>query len=155
MRIWVDADACPVAIKEILFRTSKRLELPVILVANQRMEIPKSDLVKLITVPQGADVAHDKIVQLVAEGDLVVTADIPLAARVVEKNAIALGPRGEVYDDKNVHERLAARDLMEQFRSFGMETSGPPPLAKRDIQDFANGLDRTITRLRKLHSKPE
>jgi len=153
-QIWVDADACPAPIKEILYRTARRLEVELTLVANQSMRVPNSGLIRLITVPEGADVADDRIVGLLSPGDVVITGDIPLAARVVEKSAIAIGVRGELYDDSSVHERLASRDLMEQFRSAGIETRGPSPLTKKDIQTFANLLDRTLTRcLKKSQAK--
>ncbi|MFC1758105.1 YaiI/YqxD family protein [Planctomycetota bacterium] len=152
LRIWVDADACPVAVKEILFRISRRRKVRLVLVANQSMLIPRSDLIELITVPHGANVADDRIVDQVCPGDIVVTADIPLAARAVEKDAIAIGTRGELYDDKNVHDRLAARDLMEQFRAAGVDTRGPKPLNQKDVQSFANVLDRTLTRNLKRQS---
>ena len=145
-RIWVDADACPAAIKEILYRTARRLQVELILVANQTMQVPSSDLFRLITVPEGADVADDKIVEMLSPGDVVITGDIPLAARVVEKSAIAIGVRGELFDDHSVHDRLAARDLMEQFRSAGVDTRGPKPLTQKDIQTFSNLLDRTLTK---------
>jgi len=144
--IWVDADACPAAIKEILYRTARRLQVKLTLVANQFMSVPSSKLVWLITVPGGADVADDKIVEMLAPGDVVITGDIPLAARVVKKAAFAIGFRGELFDDNSVHDRLAARDLMEQFRSAGVETRGPSPLTPKDLQAFANALDRTLTR---------
>ena len=145
-RIWVDADACPAAIKEILYRTARRLQVELILVANQTMQVPSSDLFRLITVPEGADVADDKIVEMLSPGDVVITGDIPLAGRVVEKSAIAIGVRGELFDDHSVHDRLASRDLMEQFRSAGVDTRGPKPLTQKDIQTFSNLLDRTLTR---------
>lgn len=109
----------------------------------------RTELVQLIVVHDGADVADDLIAERANEGDIVITQDIPLAARVVEKNAVAIGPRGEIFDDKSVHSRLASRNLMEQFRSAGHETRGPKPLDSRDVQAFANALDRTITRCRK------
>ena len=146
LRIWVDADACPVVIKELLFRTAKRRKIKVILVANGSMHVPRSEFIELITVPHGADVADHKIVELLEPNDIVVTGDIPLAARVVEVSGIAIGTRGEVYDDKSVHDRLASRNLMEQFRSAGVETSGPRPFDKKDVQTFANVLDRTLTK---------
>lgn len=145
-QIWVDADACPAAIKEILYRTARRLGVKLTLVANQGMHIPSSKLIRLIIVSEGADVADDRIVELLSPGDLVITGDIPLAARVVDKSGIAIGVRGELYDDSSVHDRLASRDLMEQFRSAGFETSGPKPLGQKDIQTFSNLLDRTLTR---------
>ncbi len=145
MCIWVDADACPAAIKDVLYKTAKRVDIEVVLVANQPMHIPRSDLIHLITVPHGADEADDKIVDMLQAGDLVVTSDIPLAARVVEKLGIAIGHRGEVFDDDSVHSRLAARNMMEQLRSEGMDTRGPSPLSQKDVQIFANSLDRTLT----------
>lgn len=150
-KIWVDADACPVAIREILFRTINRLNLQLIFIANQSVNIPESKLVVSIVVPHGADLADHKIVDMMNEGDVVITSDIPLAARVVEQGGVAIGSRGELLDDKTVHSRLAARNLMDQLRSAGMTTGGPKPLSQKDIQTFANQLDRTITRaLRKF-----
>ncbi len=148
-KILIDADACPVAIKEIIFRTIKRLNLKLIVVANQTMRVPESDLITVETVSHGADVADNRIVQLMVAGDVVITGDIPLAARVVEGQGIAIGTRGQLYDDKSVHGRLATRNLMDQIRAAGIETSGPKPLSKKDVQNFANTLDRTLTRLRK------
>lgn len=145
-QIWVDADACPAAIKEILYRTARRLQVELTLVANQSMHVPSSKLIRLITVPDGADVADDRIVEMLSAGDVVITGDVPLAARVVEKSAIAIGVRGELFDEKSVHDRLASRDLMEQFRSEGIETRGPRPLTQKHLQTFANVLDRTLTR---------
>ncbi len=149
IRIWVDADACPSEIREVIFRTAKRLLIETILVANQKIRVPKTSCIRTIAVPHGADVADDKIVAMVAPGDIVVTGDIPLASRVVAKSAIAIGTRGELYDDSSVHERLAARDLMEHFRSAGIVTRGPQPLNPKDVQTFANALDRSLTRLRR------
>ena len=146
LQIYVDADACPVAIKEILFRTARRLEVELTLVANQTMRVPSSKLIRLITVPDGPDVADDRIVELLAPGDVVITGDIPLAARVVEKRGIAIGVRGELFDDSTVHDRLASRDLMEEFRAAGVDTKGPKPLTQKNVQTFANLLDRTLTR---------
>ena len=146
IQIWVDADACPAAIKDILYRTAERLELDLILVANQSMQIPNSDFVRLITVSHGADVADQTIVDQMRPDDIVITGDIPLAARVVENSGIAIGTRGELFDDDSVHGRLASRNLMEQFRSAGVETSGPRPLNPKDVQAFANVLDRTLNR---------
>jgi uncharacterized protein YaiI (UPF0178 family) len=147
IHIWVDADACPNAIKDILFRTSKRLGIPIVLVANQSARAPQSDLISVITVPYGADIADNAIAEKMKSGDVVITGDIPLAARVVEKGGIAIGTRGELYDEKSVHSRLASRNLMEQFRSAGVETSGPKPLSQKDVQTFANQLDRILTKL--------
>ncbi|MCP4885678.1 MAG: YaiI/YqxD family protein [Rubripirellula sp.] len=147
MKIWIDADACPVAIREILFRTAERLRIETTLVANQSIAIAKSAFIRRVTVRDGADIADDRIVELMQRGDLVITSDIPLASRVVEKEGVAISPRGELFDDKSVHERLAARNLMEQFRSAGFETGGPKPLSQKDVQTFANQLDRSLTRL--------
>jgi uncharacterized protein YaiI (UPF0178 family) len=149
LKIWVDADACPGAIKDILFRTAKRLEIELTLVANQSMRVPESNWIKIVTVRDGADVADDRIVELMNSGDVVITGDIPLAARVVENGGVAIGTRGELYDDASVHGRLASRNVMESLRSAGMETSGPKPLGQKDVQTFANQLDRMLTKLRK------
>ncbi len=145
-KIWVDADACPAAIKEIVFRAARRLQIETTLVANQSIGIPPSEFIRRITVRDGADVADDRIIELMQAGDVVITGDIPLAARVVEKQGLALGTRGELFDDNSVHDRLAARNLMEQFRSAGLDTSGPNPLSQKDVQTFANQLDRALTR---------
>ncbi len=145
-KIWVDADACPAAIKEIVFRAARRLQIETTLVANQSIGIPPSEFIRRITVRDGADVAVDRIIELMHAGDVVITGDIPLAARVVEKQGLALGTRGELFDDNSVHDRLAARNLMEQFRSAGLDTSGPNPLSQKDVQTFANQLDRALTR---------
>ncbi|MDA9857550.1 YaiI/YqxD family protein [Rubripirellula sp.] len=147
MKIWIDADACPVAIREILFRTAERLRIETTLVANQSIAIAKSAFIRRVTVRDGADIADDRIVELMQRGDLVITSDIPLASRVVEREGVAISPRGELFDDTSVHERLAARNLMEQFRSAGFETGGPKPLSQKDVQTFANQLDRSLTRL--------
>ncbi|MDG2467664.1 MAG: YaiI/YqxD family protein [Pirellulaceae bacterium] len=144
--MWVDADACPAAIKDLLFRTVKRLEIELILIANTSIRVPNSPWVRSIAVPHGADVADDQIVDLMNSGDVVITADIPLAARVVEKSGTAIGPRGELFDEGTVYSKLASRNLMDQLRSAGMETSGPSPLSQKDVQAFANLLDRTLTR---------
>ena len=149
LKIWVDADACPVAIKEVLFRTADRLKLTTTLVANQSIGIPKSEFIHRITVHDGADIADNRIVESMQPGDVVVTGDIPLAARVVAGDGIAIGTRGELYDDASIHARLATRNLMEQMRAAGMETSGPKPFNQKDIQSFANQLDRLLTKLMK------
>lgn len=150
--IWIDADACPKTIKDIVFRTSKRLRVKTVLVANQSMRTPSSELVQIITVPHGADIADNKIVELLNADDIVITGDIPLAARVVENGGVAIGTRGQLYDADSVQGRLASRNLMEQLRSAGMETSGPKPLNSKDIQAFANQLDRIVTRKLKRKS---
>jgi uncharacterized protein YaiI (UPF0178 family) len=146
MKIWVDADACPGGIKEILFRVSERAQLPLILVANHAMRTPPSKLVKFIQVPQGFDVADNEIVKRLSPGDLVITADIPLAAEVIEQGGQALNPRGELYTSENIKARLSMRDFMDSLRSSGVNTGGPPPLGPKDQQAFANQLDRIITK---------
>lgn len=145
MQIWVDADACPRVIKEILYRAAERARKPLILVANQPLQIPPSKYVRSIHVGAGFDVADNEIVRLLQPGDLVVTADIPLAAEVVEKGGHALNPRGELYTEDNIRERLAMRDLLDQLRGSGIETGGPPAFSKGDRQAFANQLDRLLT----------
>ncbi len=152
LRIWIDADACPVAIREVLFRTGKRLGIEIILVANQSMRVPTSDLIRVITVRDGADIADNMIVEQLRAGDVVVTSDIPLAARVVKQGGIAIGTRGEVFDDRSVQGRLASRNMMEHLRSAGIDTPGPAPFRQKDVQTFANSIDRTLTRLLKGHT---
>ena len=146
MQIWVDGDACPKAIKEILYRAAERVEISLNLVANQPLRLPRSPYLRLIQVPSGFDVADQRIVELMQPGDLVVTGDIPLAAAVVEKGGHVLGPRGEQYTEDNIRERLAMRNLMDELPSSGMDTGGPAALYKSDRQAFANGLDQLLTR---------
>jgi uncharacterized protein YaiI (UPF0178 family) len=146
MQIWVDADACPSAIKEILFRAAERAQIRLTLVANRPLHTPRSPYLDSIQVPSGFDQADHRIVQLMEAGDLVVTGDIPLAAEVVKKGGHALGPRGELFTEDNVQERLAMRNLMDQLRSTGMETGGPASLTKKDRQLFANRLGRILAR---------
>ena len=146
MKIWVDADACPVAIKEILFRCADRRNISITLVANQTLRIPKSPNISFIKVPAGFDVADNEIVKQMKSGDLVITADIPLASEVIDEGGIALNPRGELYTQENVKSRLAMRNLMDTLRSGGMDTGGPAALNKKDIQAFANQLDRWLTK---------
>jgi len=146
MKIWVDADACPVAIKEILFRCADRRNISVTLVANQTLRIPNSPNIFFKKVPAGFDVADNEIVKQMKSGDLVITADIPLASEVIEEGGIALNPRGELYTQENVKSRLAMRNLMDTLRSGGMNTGGPAGLNKKDIQAFANQLDRWLTK---------
>jgi uncharacterized protein YaiI (UPF0178 family) len=148
MQIWVDADACPRAIKEILFRGAERVQVVLTLVANQPLHVPRSPYLRAIRVPRGFDEADRRIVQLVQSGDLVVTADVPLAADVLAKGAWVLDPRGRSYTEENIQEALAMRDLADQLRSTGVETGGPPPLGKADRQAFANELDRILSRHR-------
>ena len=147
MQIWVDADACPVEAKEVLYKVSKRLRIPLILVANQMMWIPKTDLIRLELVGAGADVADRRIVELLSKGDLVISADIPLAANAVARGATVLDPRGEELNADNVGTRLAARNLMDGLRGSGMETGGPAAYSTKNKQDFANQLDRLLTKL--------
>ncbi len=144
MHIWVDADACPKAIKEILFRVAQRTEVPVTLVANQALSVPPSPFIKAVQVPSGFDVADNHIVQQVCADDLVITADIPLAAEVVEKGALAINPRGTKYTIENIRQKLALRNFMEEMRSTGQVQGGPPPLNQSDRQAFANTLDRLL-----------
>ena len=145
MRIWVDADACPNVIKDILFRAADRAHVTLTLVANQPVRIPPSPYIKALQVPAGFDVADDRIVELTEAGDLVVTADIPLAAGVIEKGGHALDPRGETYTKDNIRERLAVRKLMDELRSSGIDTGGPAIFSHADRQAFANKLDRFLS----------
>lgn len=146
MKIWVDADACPNVIKNILFRAAERTRVTVTLVANQFLRTPPSRYINSIQVSSGFDVADNLIVQKAEADDLVVTADIPLAAAIVENGGYALNPRGEFYTEENIHSRLATRDLMEELRSTGAVTGGPSVLDKKDRQAFANALDRFLSR---------
>ena len=148
IHIWVDADACPAAVKEVLYRAAKRLSVPVTLVANQGLQIPQSPWIKAVQVPAGFDVADNYIVQQCCAGDLVITADIPLAAEVIGKDACALNPRGTVYDQENIRQRLAMRDFMEEMRSSGQASGGPPPFGKQEKLAFANALDRLLAQRR-------
>lgn len=149
MQIWVDADACPGEIKELLFRAAKRTKTKVTLVANQSLRTPPSAYIDSVLVPAGANVADRHIVELVEPGDLVVTADIPLAADVVRSGGQALNPRGELYTDANVGERLAVRDLLDEMRGGGQITGGPANFSVKDRQAFANQLDRWLTAAKK------
>jgi len=141
MPIWVDADACPKAVKEILFRAAARTGIEVVLVANQNIHTPRSALIRSIRVPRGLDVADGEIVRRVGPLDLVVTADIPLAAAVLEKGAVALDPRGDVHTPDTIAERLSLRNFLGELRETGVDTGGPAPFAARDRQAFANALD--------------
>jgi uncharacterized protein YaiI (UPF0178 family) len=146
--IWVDADACPVAIKEMLFRAAERTKIQTTLVANQFIRTPPSAYISFIRVTQGFDEADNEIVKRMQAGDLVITGDIPLAADVIEKGGIALNPRGELYTKENIKDRLTMRDFMETMRSSGIEVGGgPPPLNNTDKQTFANQLDRLLSQL--------
>jgi uncharacterized protein YaiI (UPF0178 family) len=144
MNVWVDADACPNAIKQVLFKASERLQISMTLVANQYIPTPPSKVIKSLQVAQGFDVADNAIVDAVAQGDLVITADIPLAAEVVAKGATALNPRGTVYTKENVRDYLQRRNRAEELRATGMISGGPAALDKKDVQAFANALDRTL-----------
>lgn len=145
MPIWVDADACPSEIKQLLFRAAERTKTKVTLIANQPLRTPRSDFVESLLVSAGTNVADQQIVELVEPGDLVITADIPLAAEVVDQGGQALNPRGELYTEANVGERLAARNLMDELRGGGQVTGGPAGFNAKDRQAFANQLDRWLT----------
>jgi uncharacterized protein YaiI (UPF0178 family) len=149
MQIWVDADACPNVIKDVLFRVADRLEVQVTLVANKLLRTPPSRFIKAIQVPAGFDVADNEIVRLVQEGDLVITADIPLAADVLQKGGHPLNPRGEFYTKDNIQQQLTMRAFMDDLRSSGVDTGGPAAFSQGDIRAFANQLDRYLARLRK------
>ena len=146
MNIWVDADACPVAIKDILFKAAGRTGVKLTLVANQTIRVPTSDYISFVQVPSGFDVADNEIVKRLAPGDLVITADIPLAAEVIDKGAHALNPRGELYSANNIKARLTMRDFMDTLRSSGIDTGGPAALKMRDRKLFADQLDKLLTR---------
>ena len=148
-QIWVDADACPVAIKEVLFRAAEREQVHVTLVANQWIRTPPSRFVRSIQVPGGFDVADAEIVARVSAGDLVVTQDIPLAALVIEKGALAVHPRGELYTPDTIAQRLSMRNFMDELRGSGVDTGGPAAFHARDKQAFANQLDRWLVQFRK------
>ena len=149
MNIWVDADACPVAVKQILYRAAKRTATLVTLVANQPLRIPKSSFIKFLLVGPGLDVADAEIARRVQAGDLVITADIPLAAEVIEKKCLALNPRGELYTEENIRSHLSVRDFMDTLRSSGIETQGPSPMSQKNQQLFANNLDKLLVTQRK------
>ena len=147
MKIWVDADACPKIIKEIVYNVSTRLSLPVCLVANKYLQVPLSPLISFEKVDLGADVADNYIVSHCESSDLVITADIPLASLIVEKNAVAINPRGEVYTEENISEILSMRNFMQDLRDSGMTTSGPAPLGPKDKENFTNALNRILTKM--------
>ena len=144
MKIWVDADACPKPVKDILFRLAERKEIVVTFVANQRLRLVESPFIKLHQVGSGADIADDEIFNKCEDGDLIITADIPLAARVVAKGAQALDPRGKIYDKNNIGQLLDMRNFMDELRGSGIETGGPPGFGQKDRFKFANELDRFV-----------
>jgi len=144
MQIWVDADACPNVIKEILFRAADRVAVQVTLVANQAIQVPRSHHIRSIQVASGFDVADNYIVQQAQAGDLVITADIPLASEAIDQGCLALNPRGDLYTTENIRQRLNMRDFMDTMRSSGVDTGGPPAFSKADRMAFANQLDRLL-----------
>ncbi|MDJ0758999.1 MAG: YaiI/YqxD family protein [Woeseiaceae bacterium] len=147
MKIWVDADACPVVVKEILFKAAVRTGVQLTLVANQPLGKPSASNINTLQVPRGFDVADDEIVKRVEAGDLVITSDIPLAAEVIDKGAHALSPRGEMLDTENIRARLNMRDFLDTMRASGVDTGGgPAAFSQRDKQSFANQLDRFLTK---------
>jgi len=148
MKIWVDGDACPKGIKEILYRVSARIKIAVIFVANQYLHLPQSNTIEMVQVGDGPDVADDEIAQRCAAEDLVITADIPLAARVVEKGAVALDPRGTLYDANNIGQILDMRNFMDELRGTGVPTGGPSGFGAKERQKFANELDRLLAQRR-------
>ena len=150
MRIWIDADAAPREVKELVFKAATRLKLPVVLVANQSIWVPPGNsLFSSVTVRDGANIADKYIVDNAAAGDLTITADIPLAAQLVDKQVLVIDPRGEQFDDRNMAGRLAARDLFDAARGAGMEFSGPAPYSPKDRAAFASALDRILTKATK------
>jgi len=150
MKIWVDADACPNVIKDILFRAAQRVRISTILVANQLIKTPPSRYISKVQVRAGFDEADNYIAEAIEQGDLVITADIPLASQVIDKGGHALNPRGELYSRDNIRQRLSLRNFMEELRSSGVNTGGPPSLNQSDRQAFANELDRFLTRSLKV-----
>lgn len=149
MKIWIDGDACPRVIKEVLYRAAEKRQIDLVLVANRSMAMPRSAYISSLKVGAGADVADAEIVRLLEAGDLVVTADIPLAALVIEKGGAAIDPRGEIYTPENIGARLSMRNFMEELRNNGVETGGPAGFNAADRQAFANQLDRSLTSAQK------
>lgn len=146
MKIFVDADACPKPVKEILYRVANRLKINTIFVANKALALPRSEYIRLKVVPHGLDVADQHIIDSVEEGDLVITADIPLASEVIDKNAHALEPRGDFFTKDNIKQRLSIRNFMSEMRDMGHELGGPSALHQRDVRNFANALDRFLAK---------
>lgn len=149
LKIWIDADACPKMVKEVIFKASFRLKVPVCLVANSYMSAPLAEHISTIQVEKGDDMADSYIVEHLSEEDLVVTADIPLASLVIEKGAMAINPRGELYTEENISERLSMRDFMQGLRDNGVDTGGPPPMGPKDKASFTNSFDRIMTQMLK------
>jgi uncharacterized protein YaiI (UPF0178 family) len=145
LKIWIDADACPKAVKEIVFKTSVRVKIPVVLVANSVLTIPLFELISLIVVGKGDDVADQYIVDHVSVNELVVTADIPLAARIVKAGALAINPRGEIYDEENIGEIESMRNFMKELRDGGAITGGPSAFGPKDVESFANSLNKLLS----------
>ena len=148
MRIWIDGDACPAVIKEMLFRAAVRVKVLVTVVANEKLRVPVSEFIRTLVVGSGMNVADKRIVELVEAGDLVITADVPLAAHVVQKGGIALDPRGELYSAENIGERITMRNLMDELRGNDLVTGGPAPFGTKDKQAFANQFDRLLAKRR-------
>lgn len=146
MKIWVDADACPVAVKEILYRAANRAQVPLTLIANRMLRVPPSPWIRALQVPGGFDVADQRIAEEAQAGDLIITADVPLAAQVIAKGAVVIDPRGELLNAGNIQERLTMRNFLDGLRSSGVETGGPPALSSADRQSFANQLDRLLAK---------
>lgn len=146
MKIWVDADACPVAVKEILYRAANRAQVPLTLIANRMLRVPPSPWIRALQVPGGFDVADQRIAEEAQAGDLIITADVPLAAQVIAKGAVVIDPRGELLNASNIQERLTMRNFLDGLRSSGVETGGPPALSSADRQSFANQLDRLLAK---------
>lgn len=149
MQIWVDADACPKVVKEILFRAAERLQVMLVLVANHALRVPPSRFIRSVMVPGGFDVADDYIAREMQAGDLVITADIPLASEVLNKDGVVISPRGERFTENNIRERLTIRDFMEEMRSSGQHSGGPAAFSQADRRNFANELDRFFARMGK------
>ena len=146
MKIWVDADACPLVVKEILYRAANRTQVPLILIANQMLRVPPSPWIKAVQVPGGFDVADQRIVKEAQSGDLIITADVPLAAQAIAKGAIVIDPRGELLNASNIQERLAVRNFLDSLRSSGVDTGGPAAFSDADRKAFANQLDRLLAK---------
>lgn len=149
MKMWIDADACPRDVKDVVFRASQRTGVPVVLVANKALSIPRQQGLSAVQVPGGPDVADDHLVEHAQKGDVVVTADIPLAARLVERGVVAINPRGELYDEENIRERLSVRDFLSDLRDTGVMTGGPASFGPKDKARFANALDRVLQSARR------